>query len=124
MRLEEFLKRVRERAGLASEAEAEEAARATLVALGEYLSGGEGNDLAAQLPQRVAEVLLRQSPDRSMIFSLEDFLQRVGEEEGSELEEAEAHARAVFATLEEAVSADEWRDVRRQFPGEFDRLFE
>jgi uncharacterized protein (DUF2267 family) len=60
-----------------------------------------------------------------MILSLQDFLQRVGELEGDAgTEEAEAHARAVFATLDEAVSGGEWRAVRRQFPGEFDPLFE
>jgi len=120
---QEFIGRVQQQAGLRSFERAEAATRATLTALGEYLSGGEGHDLAAQLPQGLAEHLHRQPPDRSFIFSLNDFLQRVGEEEGVEIGAAEAHARAVVDVLEEAVSGGEMQDVRRQFPSEFDPLF-
>jgi uncharacterized protein (DUF2267 family) len=120
---QEFVDRVRQRAGLASFAEAEAVTQATLTTLGEYLTGGEGLDLAAQLPQGLAELLRRQPPERSMIFSLNDFLQRVGEEEGVGIEEASAHARAVMGVLEEAVTEGEMDDVRRQFPSEFDPLF-
>ena len=124
MQYEEFMDRVRQRAGLASDAEAERAARAVLTVFGEYLSGGEGLDLASQLPQGVAEILRRQPPDRSMIFSLNDFVQMVGEQEGVDDGEAMAHARAVVGVLHEAVSGGEMEDVRRQFPSEFDPLFE
>ena len=123
MQYQEFVDRVRQRAGLASFAEAEAATQATLTTLGEYLTGGEGLDLAAQLPQGLAELLRRQSPERSMIFSLNDFLQRVGEEEGVGIEEASPHVRAVMGVLEEAVTKGEMDDVRRQFPSEFDPLF-
>jgi uncharacterized protein (DUF2267 family) len=58
-----------------------------------------------------------------MIFSLNDFLQRVGEEEGVGIEEASSHARVVMGVLEEAVTKGEMDDVRRQFPSEFDPLF-
>jgi len=125
LQYEEFVDRVRQRAGLGSFAEAETVSRATLTVLGEYLSGREGLDLASELPQGLAEVLRRQSPDRSMIFSLDDFIQLVCEEEAvEEFEDALAHARAVMAVLGEAVSGGEMEDVRRQFPGEFNPLFE
>ena len=123
MQYQEFVDRVRQRAGLASFAEAEAATQATLTTLGEYLTEGEGLDLAAQLPQGLAELLRRQSPERSMIFSLNDFLQRVGEEEGVGIQEASVHARAVMGVLEEAVMEGEMDDVRRQVPSEFDPLF-
>lgn len=123
MQYQEFIERVQQRAELASFARAEVAARAVLTVLGEYLTGGEGLDLASQLPQGLAEILRQQPPDRSTIFSLNDFVQRVGEEEGVGEEEATAHARAVVGVLEEAVTEGEMRDVRRQFPSEFDPLF-
>ena len=47
MQYEEFIDRVRQRAGFDSSSEAEEATRATLTTLGEYLVGGEGLDLAS-----------------------------------------------------------------------------
>ncbi len=123
MQYEEFTRRVQKRAGLATTAEAEEAIRAVLTTLGEYLGGGEGLDLASQLPQGIAEHLRRQPPGRSEIFSLNDFLQRVGEIEGAGTEEALDHTRVVMSVLQEAVSEGEMEDVRRQFPSEFDTLF-
>jgi uncharacterized protein (DUF2267 family) len=123
MQYQEFIERVQQQAGLASFGGAEAATRATLTTLGEYLTGGEGLDLASQLPQGLAEILRQQPPERSTIFSLNDFLQRVGEEEGVGIEEASVHARAVMGVLEEAVTKGEMDDVRRQFPSEFDPLF-
>lgn len=124
MRYEEFIERVRQRAKLASFGEAEAATRAALTTLGEYLGGGEGLDLASQLPHGLEEHLRRQPPDRSEFFSLNDFVQRVGEIEGTSFEEASAHTRAVMGVLGEAVTEGEMEDVRRQFPSEFAPLFE
>lgn len=124
MQYEEFINQVGQRAGLASAAEAEGAARAVLTVLGEYLSGGEGPALASQLPQGLAEILRQQPPDRSKIFSLNDFVQMVGEKEDVDDGAAIDHIRAVFGVLQEAVSGGEMDDVRRQFPSEFDPLFE
>src|SRR5918911_2695681 len=108
MQYEEFIERVQQQAGLASFGGAEAATRATLTTLGEYLTGGEGLDLAAQLPQGLAELLRRQPPERSMIFSLNDFLQRVGEEEGVGIEEASAHARAVMGVWRRPSQRARW----------------
>ncbi len=123
MQYQEFIERVQQRAELTSFAAAEAATQATLTTLGEYLTGGEGLDLASQLPQGLAEPLRQQPPDRSKIFSLNDFVQLVGEKEGVEFEEASVHARAVMNVLGEAVTKGEMDDVRRQFPSEFDPLF-
>ncbi|MDP8951132.1 MAG: DUF2267 domain-containing protein [Actinomycetota bacterium] len=123
MQYQEFVDQVRQRGGLDSFERAEAATQATLTTLGEYLSGGEGLNLASQLPQGIAEILHQQPPDRSKIFSLNDFLQMIGEQEGVGIEEAEAHARAVVSVLEEAVTEGEMQDVRRQFPSELDGLF-
>ena len=124
MQYQEFIERVQQRAGLPSFAAAEAATRATLTTLGEYLTGGEGLNLASQLPQGLAEPLRQQPPERSKIFSLNDFVELVGEKEGAGFEEAWAHARAVMSVLGEAVSKGEMDDVRRQFPSEFDHFFE
>jgi uncharacterized protein (DUF2267 family) len=51
-------------------------------------------------------------------------LQQVSEGEGVALNEAETRTRAVLGVLREAVSEGEMQDVRRQFPSEFDPLFE
>ena len=123
MQYQEFVERVQQRAQLGSFAEAETSVGATLTTLGEYLAGDEGLDLASQLPQGLDQYLRRQPPDRAEFFSLNDFLQEVGEREGVNTDEARGHARAVLSVLQEAVSEGEMRDVRRQFPSEFDPLF-
>lgn len=124
MQYEEFIDRVRQQAGLGSSSEAETVTRNTLTTLGEYLVGGEGLDLASQLPQGLAEHLRREPPNRPMVYSFPDFLQEVGEREETNTDEALAHARAVVSVLQEAVSKGEMEDVRRQFPSEFDPLFD
>ncbi len=124
MQYEEFIDLVRQQAQLASFERAEEATRATLTTLGEYLVEGEGLDLASQLPRGLAEHLRRQPPNRAEFFSLPDFLQVVGEREGVNSDVAPAHARAVISVLQKAVSEGEMEDVRRQFPSEFDPLFD
>ncbi len=124
MQYEEFVGRVQERAGLGSYGAAEGTTRAVLQTLGEYLSGGEGLDLASQLPQGVEDHLINQPPNRAKIFSLQDFLQMIEEKEGAGPDRAEAHARAVMGVLNEAVTDGEMQDIRRQFPSEFDTVFD
>ncbi|MDQ3922385.1 MAG: DUF2267 domain-containing protein [Actinomycetota bacterium] len=124
MQYEEFVERVRQRAELASHAEAERATRATVAMLGKYLTGGGGRlDVASQLPNELAEHLRFQSPMGGTISSYDDFLQRVGESEGVKYEEAEAHARAVMGILREVIGEGDMEKVRRQFPGELAPLF-
>jgi uncharacterized protein (DUF2267 family) len=121
---EEFVERVRHRAGLNSYAQAETATRSTIAMLGKYLTGGgERLDVASQLPQGLDEHLRRQPPKGSNISSFDDFLQRLGESEGVSYEEAEAHARAVMGVLRETIGEGDMEKVRRQFPGEFASLF-
>jgi uncharacterized protein (DUF2267 family) len=124
MNHDEFLRRVLDRTDLETQAEAEAATLAVLETLGDYLSGGEGKDLVAQLPEGIAESLARRPPDRAVILSAPDFLQQVAEREPASYEEAWDHTRAVLEVLQEAVSGGALDAVRRQFPSEFDTLFE
>ena len=129
MEQQEFLGEVQRRSGLATVGEADTTTRATLTALGEYLVGYEGLDLASRLPEGLAETLRREPPNRPQILSLNDFLFRVGEEEGTNPEndadpnEALPRARAVMSVILEVVDPAETEDLRRQFPSEFDPLF-
>ncbi|HVF01718.1 MAG TPA: DUF2267 domain-containing protein, partial [Rubrobacteraceae bacterium] len=63
MQYEEFIDRIRRRARLDMAEETQTASRVTPTALwGECLARCEALDFAAQLPQGIAEVLLRQFP--------------------------------------------------------------
>jgi uncharacterized protein (DUF2267 family) len=100
--------------------EAERAVQATLRTLAERISGGEARDLAVQLPPEAAALLADGS--KAERFDLEEFLRRVAEREGVDINEAESHARAVFAALGRTVTHDELRDMASELPKEFASL--
>lgn len=122
MKADEFIKHVKERGHIDSREEAREATRATLCVLGERLFGGERDDLAAQLPPELQPFLLE--PVESESFGLEEFFERVGEEEGIGIDQAQEHARAVISVLCDAVTQGEIDDVKSQLPKDFAALFE
>jgi uncharacterized protein (DUF2267 family) len=55
-------------------------------------------------------------------MSLEDFVRRSAEREGVTPVGARQHARAVLATLREAVGEPEFSDVRAQLPHDYAAL--
>jgi uncharacterized protein (DUF2267 family) len=118
---EEFLDRVGRRAGLDRE-HARRAAEAVLEALADRISGGEVDDLAGRLPVELRPALERgnaQSRGAARRLSLSEFLRGVAEREGVTPEQAREHARAVFATLREAIGEEEFADVTAQVPDEY-----
>jgi uncharacterized protein (DUF2267 family) len=122
VRYEEFIKAVRERAGLDSD-QAEKAVRATLNTLAQRLAGGEPKDLASQLPEELKEaVQLTTGAGAGDPLSKEEFVHTVAEREGRPDEEAERDVRAVFATLRDAVTPGEWDDIEAQLGKEYREL--
>jgi uncharacterized protein (DUF2267 family) len=116
-----FVERVAERAGLDFEA-ARRAVDAVLETLAERLAGGEVADLLSQLPVQLHGPLRRGdalSNGAARRMKLDQFLRNVAEREGVTPAEARAHARAVFATLREAITPKEWSDVTVQLPDEY-----
>jgi uncharacterized protein (DUF2267 family) len=120
---EEFLNKVQDRIGPAQPDEARRAITATLSTLSERISGGEADDLGAQLPQELKESIQR-SGEEAEAFSLEEFLRRVGERERVNADTARNHASAVMTVLREAVTGGQLDDIRAQLPQEFTPLFE
>ncbi|HWF33941.1 MAG TPA: DUF2267 domain-containing protein, partial [Solirubrobacteraceae bacterium] len=114
MRLASFLEIIEENAGL-TPPEAERAARATLSTLGERITRGEADDIAAFLPRELREALTS-APEPAEPFGLDEFLRRVAEREGVDEETALSHARAVFVALGQAVAGGELRDMAAQLP--------
>jgi uncharacterized protein (DUF2267 family) len=122
--VEQFLQAVADRAGLDPQA-ARRATDAVLETLAERISGGEVADLVDELPRELQPALDRGnalSHGAARKMSLEDFVRHVAEREGVTPEEAREHARAVFATLREAVSEKEYLDTVDQLPDEYSAL--
>ncbi|MBC6458940.1 DUF2267 domain-containing protein [Actinomadura sp. HBU206391] len=120
---EEFVNRVATRAGLDTRG-AQRATEATLETLAERVAGGDVDDLIGQLPVQLHGALKRgrsESPDARRM-SLDRFLARIAQREGVSPDKARAHARAVLATLREAVADKEFFDLDAQLPAEFRTL--
>jgi uncharacterized protein (DUF2267 family) len=91
-----------------------------LETLAERIADGEVDDLIGRLPVPLHAALKRgkaRNPGARRM-SLERFVGRVAEREGASPEEARNHARAVFATLREAVG-EELYDVTVQLPPDY-----
>ena len=121
MRFEHFIERVARRAGLARD-EAVRATQAVLEALGERISAGQVDDLAARLPVELEQPLKRgkaRSKGAARPLSLDEFVRAIADREGATADEAQEHARAVLATLREAVGEKEFADTVAQLPKEY-----
>jgi uncharacterized protein (DUF2267 family) len=120
MQYEEFIARVAENAAV-SEEDAATLTRATLATLAERISGGEAEDLAAQLPGPL-KTALSSAHENAEAFSFEEFVERTAELAGTDVDVAEVAVVAVFDTLRDAVTPGEFDDVISQLPADFNRL--
>lgn len=121
MKYEEFLGQVQHRAHLGTLQEAVRATRATLETLGERLFYGEKQNIAAQLPHEIGEII--RHVDVSEKFDLHEFFDRVGTREQVDLPVAVHHARVVAEVLRDAVDAGAFHKLEAQLPPEFHPLF-
>jgi uncharacterized protein (DUF2267 family) len=116
---EQFIKTIQHKAELSWE-QAALAARVTLSTLAERLSTGEARDIAEQLPGQVGIWL--EPKEEAERFDADEFLRRIAEREGVDLEAAERHARAVFTAIARAVSRQELDDMVSELPKDFEPL--
>jgi uncharacterized protein (DUF2267 family) len=119
-RYERFITTIEQRAGISWNA-AERAARATLLTLGERISGGLAREIASELPPQVRKWLEDDGEDAED-FGADEFLRRVAEREEVDEETAEEHAKAVFAALARLVRGEEITRLAAQLPSEYRRL--
>lgn len=120
MRYEEFINRVATYADV-SEEQAATLTRATLSTLADRISGGEAQDLAAQVPAPLQSAVAS-SQENAEAFDFGEFIQRTAEAAGTDTGVAERAVDAVFVTLREAVTPGEFDDVLSQLPSDFHRL--
>ena len=120
MDYETFTRTAAERAGLPVDT-AERVAHATLRTLADRISGGEAQDLAAQLPKPLQDDL-RQTREEAEAFDVDEFVRRVAQRGHVDPEEARTGAAAVLVTVREAVTEGEFDDVLSQLPQEYREL--
>src|ERR1700733_11046892 len=124
MPADQFWDRVGQPLGL-GRTEARQVTEAVLETLAERIAAGQVEDLMAQLDPLLHPPLrqgMASAPPGARRMSLEDFLRQVAAREGAGTDEEALfsqvfeHARAVFATLSEAVSRKEWFDIVVELP--------
>ena len=116
---ERFVTTVQQKASISREA-AERAVQATLQTLADRLSQGQARDLAAQLPEPLAGWLFTDTD--AAPFGVEEFLRRIAERLGVDVETAERYAHAVFTALGRTVDRSEIADMTAELPQEFAAL--
>ena len=117
----EFVSLVGGRAGLTYD-DARRATEAALGTLAERITPRETQTLSAQLPRELRDPL-RANRGETDRFDADEFVRRVAEREGVDDHAAASHARAVLATLDEAVAGD-LDYVRAQLSPDYARLLD
>jgi uncharacterized protein (DUF2267 family) len=115
-----FIDTEAQKAGLPKD-QAENVAHATLKTLADRISGGEAEDLAAQLPKPLKEDLHKdREPAES--FDVDEFIRRVSERAHVDPETARNGAMAVLTTVREAVTPGEFADLTSQLSQDYSEL--
>lgn len=123
MNEDELLEEIRSTGPLDSTDDAREALEAVMETLGERITDGRAEDLAAALPDVAGDPLRNADADEAAEFSTEEFLERVLSRADVDAEPLPV-SRAVAAGVEAAAGEDELERAREQLPGEFDYIFE
>jgi uncharacterized protein (DUF2267 family) len=100
---------------------AERAAVSVLSKLQERIYSQEAEDLEAQLPLKLRELLQqtrRHEGKPEAKFGKDEFIEMIGDDLGKSPDEAEAIVRTVFATVRSGISEGEANDVADQLPQE------
>lgn len=124
MDAETFLDHVQQRLGAPHRDEVVDVVQATLSIFGEQLSGGEAEDLAAQLDDEVAGYLLQHAGGQPDDLALEDFYEKVAARQPLSVgvDQARQQAIAVLGVLSRAVGDAELRKATSQLKGEYKEL--
>lgn len=114
-----FIKHLCERGGM-SPSVAEQAAVSVLCAIEQRIFGEEAQDLEAQLPQKLTDLLVRcerhESGPPPRKFGRQEMLRMVGEDLSLAPEAVEPVIRAVLNAIRDQVSEGEVEQVMRQLP--------
>ncbi|MBD2344681.1 DUF2267 domain-containing protein [Anabaena subtropica] len=118
-----FITHVQSLAQSNSREEAQRATCATLETIKERISGEEAQELAAQLPQELADCLRGREGEPDQSFNLQDFIMRVSQKENLEPTTTAIHVRAVFAVLQNAIRPEEFAKLHSHFSHDYEEMF-
>lgn len=117
MQYDEVIEQVARQADLPND-RAEALTRATLRVLAVRITGGEAQDLSAQLPADL-DAELAEAEEAANALSFAEFQQRVQDQLDVDGDGSGDGVRAVFSVLRQAVTAGQFDDVVSHLPREF-----
>lgn len=98
------------------------ATESVLETLGERLTLGEAEDVAAYLAESEAATLVDRDSPEAAAFDVDEFVERVAEREGVDETAAHDHAERVVRTLD-SIAHEEMSHVRDQLSPDYTELF-
>ena len=118
MNFDEFTGEVQHRLELPDTGRTVRAIRATLMTLGERMTEGQAEDLAANLPIEIKWYMTGAVREHGQRFDWSEFLDRVSEIEGEGVDRAEAayHARIIVDLIESIVPTSDFHQLRDGLP--------
>ena len=119
MDYDQFVMAVQRRAGLDADGAAD-AIAATLTTLSERLTETQAQDVAAELPAELKDIIAVSA--RGLPFDFDDFLSRIADALGEDRNAARRAASAVITTLADAAAPGDVEDVLAELPPEFGAL--
>ena len=128
MRYHELVEMVQDEGALDTQAEAEEALRATLSSLGECLYRTERRHLASQLPKEAKDFLTEFVVDSEVTrqgaacLTIQEFYDNVGARADVTRSRAMERAKAVATVLRRALPEGEWRHIILEMPKAYREL--
>ena len=122
MQYSDIIQNVKSAANIDSDETAQKAIEATFRTLKERIIGDEASNLAAQLPEEVAQHLRGREGKNGDHFPIEEFYERVAKLENTDPSTAAMHVRGVFTVLNSAVSAGEMNNIRNDLSDDYQEL--
>lgn len=121
-----IVRNVREHSDVDSNEGALAVAETTLETLSQSLTRGEAEDIAAHLPEGLADAVIRETGGDAEAIDSTEFVERVREREGDrtavDTDDAESHVAATLSALRDAVPPEEWDNATEQLPEGYGRL--
>jgi uncharacterized protein (DUF2267 family) len=127
MQYPEFIHQAKDKLGVASEEEVLDITRAFLHTLTEHLAGNAADNLGAQLPAPLLDIIREISPeerDQGERFKLTEFYERVGDKLGADSETAERYTKQFMQVFGQMVTEGELHKLKVTLSDDYAPLFE
>lgn len=121
MEYEEFMDIIGQKVDLSNPSERENTVDVVLETLSERISATERDDLAAQLPDKLKEILYRAKTTER--YPLEEFYNRITLRLDIGFPLAVKRSRAILTALKSAASRGQIEDILQNLPQEYRELF-